>query len=560
MGLPLSRPAVGVSPSRVWSRLWGFGSVFGKGLRDSRWGLLATGGFIGFTLLAGGSAMAEAYGTPEARRQMANYAEMVPEALRGMYGNPVNVDSIGGFLSWHYAGFFALISGLWSILALSGTLAGELKKGSLEFVLSSPAGRRSVALQKVGAHVVAMALAMALVTLAAALTGLLFKRLAQDDIPLAAAAAFSLRIGLSALLAGSIAFAVSTLVGHRSGAAIGGSVMLGAYVVNGWAGGIPAFKSVAGLTWFSWTQNHLPLAGAYDWPSQLAVGLAAALLLAVGSEGFVRRDVVAAAGISLPQPPGIVLGLRGPISRSLGELLPVSLAWGIGLGAFGFVIAAASRSFAEGIVSAPDIMRVFSQFFPGDPTSPAWLLQMAFADFGFVLVAFAAATFVAGWASDETSGRLEMLLSTPLSRARSAIAGGVAASLAIAVTVAIVALALAVGVALADGEWQTPVAGTIALAVYGAGLLGVGFAIAGLWRPAVAGPAVAAIALLTFLVDLLAEPLNLPGWIHELALSTHMGSPMVGVWDAAGMAACLVLLVLGVGAGALGMRRRDVNV
>ena len=52
-------------------------------------------------------------------------------AFRAIYGLPTAVDTLGGFIAWHYAAYFALFVGLWSILALSSTLAGEAKRGSL---------------------------------------------------------------------------------------------------------------------------------------------------------------------------------------------------------------------------------------------------------------------------------------------------------------------------------------------------------------------------------------------------------------------------------------------
>jgi ABC-2 type transport system permease protein len=549
-----------IGRSIVPNRFCGLGSVYGKAFRDPRLAIAGVAGFVGLTLLAGGGAMAEAYGTPAARAQMAAYATSeIPAAMSGMYGNPFNVGTVGGFLSWHYSGMFALIAGLWSILALSGTLAGDLASGSLEFVLSSPVSRRSVALQKVAGHLSAVVVAMVIVTGAAWLSGVVFYRMEGDQITLPAAAAFALKLGLMAALAGSVAFALAPFFGRRGAAGLAGAFMLGSYVVTGWAGAIPAFKPLAGLTWFSWTQYHVPLAGVYDWPSQLALVVATGVLLAVGVEGFVRRDIVAEGGIPMPRLPAVALGLRGPVSRAFGEMLPTSLAWGVGIGAFGFVVAAASRSFAESIGSAPDIVKVFQTFFPGDPTSPAWLLQLAFADFGLVLVGLAAATFVAAWSADETSGRLEMLLATPLSRARSALASGVAAWVAVAVTVALVALSLGLGVTLAEGDPWTPTAGTAGLAMYGSAMAGIGFAIGGLWRPAPAGPAIALLALVIFLDDMLAEALNFPDWVHQLALSAHLGKPMLGVWDVAGLAACVALAVGGATLGAWGMRRRDVG-
>jgi ABC-2 type transport system permease protein len=563
----MSASVVGRQPSRgsgggipIVRRLYGLGSVFGKTLRDSRLGALGVAAFVGLTLLGGGSAMAGAYATPGARAEMAAYTAQIPAAMRVMYGNPVNVGTLGGFLSWHYSGMFALIAGLWSILALSSTLAGDLRRGSLEFVLAAPLSRRRLALEKVAAHIAAMTAAMAVVALAAWLTGALSGGMPGDAIPPEAAIAFAVKTGLMALLAGAVAFALAPFLGNRSAAGLAGAVMLGSYVVHGYESAIPAFRSISGLTWFSWAESHLPLAGAYDWPSQLALAVAIVVLLAIGVEAFVRRDVVVAGGLPVPGLPGALLGLQGALGRSFAEQFPTSLAWGFGMGAFGFVVAAASRSFTEEIWRVPEIVRLVNQIFPGvDIATPGGFLELVFVEFGFVLVGLAAATFVAGWASDETSGRLEMILSTPLSRARSEIAGGLAACLAIALAVALLAASIAAGAAVAGGDAATPAAGTIVLGLYAAALAGIGFAIGGAARPSIAGPAVALLAIATFVIDLLAPALNLPDWVHQLALSAHLGQPMVGRWDGAGMAACLALAVAGMAAGAWGMRRRDVN-
>ena len=65
----------------------------------------------------------------------------MPPILQGMAGKVVNVDTLGGYLQYKYGVFFPLVLSLWSILALSGTLAGEAQRGSLEFV----AGHRPIA-------------------------------------------------------------------------------------------------------------------------------------------------------------------------------------------------------------------------------------------------------------------------------------------------------------------------------------------------------------------------------------------------------------------------------
>ena len=69
---------------------------------------------------------------------------------------------------------------------------------------------------------------------------------------------------------------------------------------------------------------------------------------------------------------------------------------------------------------------------------------------------------------------------------------------------------------------------------------------------------VALVVIVTYLIDLLAPAFGLPDWVHQLALTSHLGQPMVGIWDWAGMALCAVLAVGGLVIGAWALGRRDV--
>jgi ABC-2 type transport system permease protein len=174
-------------------------------------------------------------------------------------------------------------------------------------------------------------------------------------------------------------------------------------------------------------------------------------------------------------------------------------------------------------------------------------------------VGFAAATLVAGWASDETSGRLELVLATPLARRAWAVRSGQGVFLAITLMTIVFALAVGIGALLAGSDAVTPMAGSVTLGLYAAALAGAGFAIGGLLRTSIAAEIVALIVTVTFLIDLLAPALRLPDWVHGLALTAHMGQPMVGSWDIGGIPACLVLAIGGLLLGGLGMSRRDVG-
>jgi putative exporter of polyketide antibiotics len=101
--------------------------------------------------------------------------------------------------------------------------------------------------------------------------------------------------------------------------------------------------------------------------------------------------------------------------------------------------------------------------------------------------------------------------------------------------------------------------GSLAVGLYGGALAGVGLAIGGLFGAGYAGPAVVAITLITWLLDFLVPSLGLPEVLRELALSSHLGQPMVGSWDTTGIVLCVGLAVGGLLLGAIGFGRRDLR-
>jgi ABC-2 type transport system permease protein len=549
-----------LTPIPLHRRLYGLGSIYGKTLRDSRLGVLVVGGVLGLMVLAGGGEMVSAYGTLDARRELDAFATTLPPVMRGLYGDPINVGTIGGFVSWHYGAYLTLLAGLWSILALSSTLAGEARRGSLDLAVAAPLPRALIALEKLAGHVTALVLAAAIIAVAAWAAGTVFAAFPGDEIPATAALSFGVGIALKALMAGSVAFALAAFVGRGIAAGIAGALLFGSYVVTSYRAVVPAFDIVAELSWLGWTVDHVPLAGRSDWGSLGLVAVASFIVLAIGVAGFVRRDIGIVSTTRLPGLPRAFLGIGGPIRRSSAEVLPVSVAWGIGLGIYGLLMAAASRAFVDELARAPSLLAMAESLLPGmDWTTPLGFLQLLFVDFGLVLVGLAAATLVWVRMSDESDGRFELLLATPVTRVRWAVAGGIGSWLGVALITLIIAGALAIGVSAAGGEVATPVIGTLVLALYGAALVGIGIGIGGLARPAFAAPAVMAFALATFLVDLLGPALSLPHWLQELALSNHLGEPMLGTWDLGGMAVCLALAMGGVALGAWGLNRRDVG-
>jgi ABC-2 type transport system permease protein len=545
------------------SRIYGLGSVYAKTLRDSRRAFLIVAILFGGLMFLLTAALAKEFPTEASRRSLVELATGVNATspiLAGIVGNPVNVGTIGGYVNWKYGPVFLFVAAIWSILALSGTLAAEARRGSLDMVASGPIGRRRLALEKAAAHVTVMGIAMAVFALGAWLGAAAFARLPGDAISIQAAIGYALMVGLTGLAAGSVAFALSPVLGRAAAGGVAAVVLVAAWLVNGYQGVFPALSGIAHLSWYSWTANQIPIAGRYDWLSLLPVAAVIIVLLAIGTELFARRDLGATASIAGPRLPAPLLGLRGPTGRSLAERLPTALWWGFGLGLFGFVIAASTRSLAASFAKLPaSTDEVFKRVLPNyDILTAGGFLQLVFVELGFVVVGFAAAMLVAGWASDETSGRLETLLATPLARVRWALTSGAGVLLAILGMTIVLAIGIGLGALSAGSDAGTPVLATVTLGLYAAALAGLGFAVGGLVRASIAAEVVAAVVVLTFLLDLLAPGLNAPTWVHDLALTAHLGQPMVGRWDAGGIIACVVIAGVGLALGAWGIRRRDV--
>ncbi|MFL5727073.1 MAG: hypothetical protein ACJ77F_12110 [Chloroflexota bacterium] len=551
-------PAI-AGPS-LFSRVYGFGSIYGKTMRDSRRAVLVISFLLALMLVAVSYAIVQEFNTPASRQQLVAVVAAVPAILQGLAGKAVNVGTLGGYLQYKYGSFFPIIVSLWAILALSATLAAEARRGSMEFVTATAASRRRIALEKLLAHLTGQAIVAAAVFIGLFIVGRSINGLPGDEIPVEAAVGYAVSLFLLGIAAGAVAFALAPFVGRGSAAGVAGAVMFGGFIVSGYQAAIPSLAPLANLTWFGWTANHIPLAGQFDWATLVPVAIVSIILFAIGVEAFARRDVGATSPIPTPGLPRALVGLGGPTGRAIGQNLPSSIAWGLGIGIFGLAIAGSGRSFIEELGKATEFVKLLNSVFPGfDIRSVGGFLQLLFVEFGMILAGLAAATLVAIWASDETSGRLEFLLATPLSRVRWAASGGVAVVVGAVVMTVIAMIGVGVGAVVAGSEIATPVAGTMVLGLYAAALGGIGIAIGGLLGTSYAGPFVAILTIVTWFVGIIGPALGLPDIAHQLALTSHYGFTMLGQWDWAGVVASVALAAGGVIVGAWGFKRRDLR-
>lgn len=551
--------AAAFPPIPLRRKMYGFGSIYGKTIRDSRLAFIIAAGLLGGMALVMGVAVSNIFPTPAARLEVDALFGSVPESMMNLFGNVAAIGSkvgtLGGYVTFKYSAIFALGTAIWSIMALSGTLAGEARRGSLDFVAAAPFGKRRIALEKLAAHLTLLWLAMVVLALMTTFSSNVFGDAALgDQIPLLSSAGFALWIGFIAMFFGGLAFALSPLLGRAGSAGVAGLGMGALWITNGLNVGGPLLI----LSPFHWTFDHVPLVDIYDWPSVALVGIIGVVFVVIGVELFARRDLGVTAGLSLPQLPAAVLGVHGPTSRAFGDQLPRALSWGIGLLLIGILYTALAGSLAD-TISGSGIMNSFAMLFPDADFASVGGWMQFYAELLFIAAGFAGATFVSRWASDEGDGRLEMALTTPLARFRWVATGGAAALLAVAVTTIMFSLGVAVGSAIGGLSSGEALLGCASLGLYAAAIVGIGFAVGGLWRTSLAAEIAALVVVVTYLLDLVAPPLNLPDWLHQLALTVHFGKPMMGEWDLAGVVACVAIAVGGILLGAWGMTRRDVD-
>ena len=177
----------------------------------------------------------------------------------------------------------------------------EMQRGSMEFLASSGLSRRKIALEKLSGHLTGLAIAFVVTLISIAIAGASFATLPGDEISLTQAFGYSIWMVLMALAAGGVAFALAPFIGRGAAAGIAGFITIAGFVLNGYSAAVPALAPLANLTWFGWTNAHLPLAGQFDWPSVAFLAVFDVVMLAIGVVAFGRRDIGVTSTVPTPR-------------------------------------------------------------------------------------------------------------------------------------------------------------------------------------------------------------------------------------------------------------------
>ena len=208
------------------------------------------------------------FGTIELRRQFIAGLTALPLALRGLLGEPINLETLGGFLSWRVGNFLPVLLGLWPVIALSGMLAGEAAKGSLDLLAvdaAEPADDRAREGRRSRHGGGARDADPGRVDLAG--RDACFDKLPGDEIPFSAALGQVVLYGVMMLASGAVAFATAPFLGRTRAMAFGLIVLFASYLIYSYASLSPVIDALKPLSFFDWTAGHRPMAGVSDWAS-----------------------------------------------------------------------------------------------------------------------------------------------------------------------------------------------------------------------------------------------------------------------------------------------------
>jgi ABC-2 type transport system permease protein len=303
-----------------------------------------------------------------------------------------------------------LVGAVWGLLTSTRLLRGEEDDGRWELLLAGQTTRRGAVVQALGGLGAGVVTLWALTGLITALTGL------DSSVGIAAwpALYFALAMAATAVMFLAVGALTSQLAGTRRQAAAYAAWVLGvSYAVRLVA---DAGLGLHGLIWASplgWVEELRPLTA----PQPLAL-VPIAALTAVLAAAAVRlagtRDV--GAGIvpdrvsSRPHPQ--LLG--GPTALAVRLVRPAVTSWWVAIAVSGLLFGLIARS-AGGTISGSSVQvlsRLGSRGNDTDAVLGVCFLVLA------VLVAFAGAGQITAARSEESAGRLDQLLTRPVSRSR----------------------------------------------------------------------------------------------------------------------------------------------
>ncbi len=527
-------------------------------------------GLIGFGLggLLGsffyGAAFLQAAGTTaQSQAAFGRSVSLVAKQFAFLVPLPVHPETLGGYGQYKWLAGAIIMMMIWAGLNGVAIGRGDEDRGLTERWIAGGVSRTRLLL----ARSAAFGLVLLVACFASVLGIVAIARAVHQDPNVIGEIekALSMFAGLFACY--TIALLIAQLPAERQTAsALGIGTLVLLLILNGIADTVQAASWVGVVSPFHWMERTTSAApgGSFDLGATLGLGAAAVTLMAATVPIFLRRDIGSGlvtwrgrARAALRSASKNIL-LRLPSTEGLWEQRVGLIVWFVSTMLLGALMVSVTKSVADALLADPAIAAVFVHAAAG----PVYAAILGLLWFGFALLLLAgyAVVQVSRWSAQDQEGRVEMLLSAPVSRTRVVIERAIefaAASLLIVAGgyLGVAAAAPSSGLNLDAGHLLRASA---LLWPFALAFGGLGVALVSRW-PRFAVPFLATFAVVEYFLGDLAPLFKLPDWAANLSVFHLYGSPLTDSTSWTAVVSMTLVFLVGFAVALVLMWRRDVS-
>jgi ABC-2 type transport system permease protein len=532
-------------------------------LRLGRWGIAGFGAVAFLVSLIQAAGFYAIAGHTEAERKaFGRSMSILASQVTVIIAPPIRPDTVGGYVQWRAFGFFAILFAIWALASASSAVRGDEERGIVPILLANGLSRPRMIATRVAAFATGSMLA-ALAAGAGVLVGVASGGETFDTVAALEAAGALAALGVCCY---SLTLLFAQFTSARNSTAFAGVLLLALFLINSLSRTLDVLVRWRWLSPFHYYEQSSPLApgGTVDASATLLLLGIAGVAAVLAAFAFRYRDVGSPL-ITLPTPTRRASYdmsrspvWRIPVVRDLYERRVSLLVWTAGLSALGAIFVVLTKSIVQPLLAIPELAPYFAIFVNGN----IYASFLGFIWFGFaqLLMAGFAITQVARWTAEDSDGRLELVVSNPISRAR------VVVERLIALTLGALIIAAVSGVAVGiEAHYESINLNSRRLAeaslllvpftlVFGA----VGALLASRIPRATVG-ILGAFAFASYLTVQLGPIFKLPLWVQDLSAFKLYGQPLTAGVDQTGLVVTVVIGIAGLMASAIVMEQRDIG-
>ena len=502
--------------------------------------------------------------TPAQQAAFGHQMQVLGQSLIYLLPKPIGLENISGYLQWRVYGALPLLFGIWVVVSAAGASRGDEDRGLLDEWISAGVGPMRYLVSRFIGFVAAATIAVA-ATSAAIDAGAV-----SAGRPLDVAAVIEVSVALLALVVAcwAIVVVIAQLAASRNATiGVASGVLLVMFFINSLGRSIDSLRQIAQYVspfYYYDRSNPLTAGGSFDVAGTIGLFVAAAALVALAMWLMRVRDVGSPAIRLKPREAPRTLEpshnplLRVPVLSALYEQRLGLLAWIVGTSLGAEYTASLGRQIVDLSKNASAFRVYLTLAGHGDP----YVALTGFFWFGIfqLLLATYAIAQVARWAADDNEGRLEMVLSAPVSRARVVLERAITLVIGTTLVIAFSSLAFYYGAHQAGINVQAGdlFRASIAAVPFGASFAAIGALLASR-APRQTVVVLGAVVFASYIITQLGPLLKWPDWVMRLSLLSLYGNPLTSGIDWTGLWILIAVCVVGFGLGAVLLQRRDVG-